>query len=79
MDSGTKKNIIKYFLTDINVFISVYLSFFSLSWITFKLTGSPAALGTIGFAQNLPFLLFSIYGGVLADRYDRKSLSLIHI
>lgn len=29
MTSDTKKNIIKYFLTDINVFISVYLSFFS--------------------------------------------------
>lgn len=73
MTGDAKRNIVKYFLTDINVFISVYLSFFSLSWITFKLTGSPAALGTIGFAQNLPFLLFSIYGGVLADRYDRKS------
>lgn len=72
MQPGEKSNIFRYFLTDINVFISVYLSFFSLSWITFKLTGSPAALGTIGFAQNLPFLLFSIYGGVLADRYDRK-------
>ncbi|MCC7159454.1 MAG: MFS transporter [Ignavibacteria bacterium] len=72
MQPGAKKNIILYFLTDINVFISVYLSFFSLSWITFKLTGSPAALGKIGFAQNLPFLLFSIYGGVLADKYDRR-------
>jgi MFS family permease len=72
MQPGEKSNIFRYFLTDINVFISVYLSFFSLSWITFKLTGSPAALGTIGFAQNLPFLLFSIYGGVLADKYDRK-------
>lgn len=72
MDKAEKRNIILYFTTDINVFISVYLSFFSLTWITFKLTGSSAALGTVGFAQNLPFLLFSIYGGVLADKYDRK-------
>ncbi len=72
MQSAEKRNIILYFTTDINVFISVYLSFFSLTWITFKLTGSPAALGTVGFAQNLPFLLFSIYGGVLADKYNRR-------
>jgi MFS family permease len=72
LQPGEKRNIILYFTTDINVFISVYLSFFSLTWITFKLTGSPAALGTVGFAQNLPFLLFSIYGGVLADKYNRR-------
>jgi MFS family permease len=37
------------------------------------MTGSPAALGVVGFAENLPFLLFSIYGGVLADKYDRRA------
>jgi len=72
MNPKLKRNIILYFLTDISVFISVYLSFFSMTWITFKMTGSPAALGTVGFAENLPFLLFSIYGGVLADKYDRR-------
>jgi MFS family permease len=72
MTLSLKRKIILYFVTDINVFISVYLSFFSMTWITFKMTGSPAALGVVGFAENLPFLLFSIYGGVLADKYDRR-------
>lgn len=72
MNPSLKRKIVLYFLTDINVFISVYLSFFSMTWLTFKMTGSPAALGVVGFAENLPFLLFSIYGGVLADRYDRR-------
>lgn len=72
MNPSLKHRIVLYFLTDINVFISVYLSFFSMTWMTFKMTGSPAALGVVGFAENLPFLLFSIYGGVLADKYDRR-------
>ncbi len=72
MDPKVKKNIIFYFLTDITDFICIYMSFFTLTWITFKLTGSPSSLGIVGFAENLPFLLFSIYGGVLADKYDRR-------
>ena len=74
MNPVVKRNIIFYFITDISVFTSVYMSFFTLTWITFKITGSPSSLGLVGFAENLPFLLFSIYGGVLADRYDRRRI-----
>lgn len=77
MMPSMKRNIIFYFLADINVFVSVYLSFFTLTWMTFLLTNSSAALGVVGFAENIPFLLFSIYGGVLADRHDRRKILLI--
>jgi MFS family permease len=31
-------------------------------------------LGAVGFAQSIPILLLSLYGGVLADRFERRRL-----
>lgn len=41
-----------------------------------KLTGSAAMVGLVGAVETLPFLLFSAYGGVLADRIDRRRIML---
>src|SRR3712207_2060937 len=44
-------------------------------WLVLDLTdGSHAALwlGASGFVRGLPLLLFSLYGGALADRLDRR-------
>jgi MFS family permease len=35
-------------------------------------------LGIVGFAGGLPLLLFSLFGGVLADRFNRKKLLLTY-
>lgn len=43
-------------------------------WLVLLLTNSPWWLGVLGFAQQLPALLFSLPGGVLADRLPRKKL-----
>jgi len=39
-----------------------------------QLTGSPLVVGTLGLAELGPLLVFGLYGGVLADRVDRKAL-----
>jgi MFS family permease len=41
-----------------------------------QITGSPLAVGLIGVAQVVPVVIFSLYGGALADRLDRKKLAL---
>lgn len=41
-----------------------------------KISGSTTMVGVVGAAETLPFLLFSIYAGVLADRMDRRKLML---
>jgi MFS family permease len=74
MDKLTKRNVVHYFISDISVFVSVYLTFLSMVWITFKLTDSPADLGLVGFVQNIPFMLFSVYGGVVADNHNRLKI-----
>jgi MFS family permease len=43
----------------------------------FTLTGSPLMVGLLNFAYFSPVLLFSLYGGVLADRYDRRRIVVI--
>jgi MFS family permease len=43
-------------------------------WLVYQLTGSAAMLGALGFAQSAPFLIFALYGGVLADRFERRRL-----
>jgi hypothetical protein len=39
-----------------------------------QLTGSPLVVGLLGMAELVPLLLFGLYGGVLADRFDRRAL-----
>ncbi len=46
------------------------------AFLVFEITGSAAALGGIYFASYSPQLLLSLFGGMLADRYDRRRLVL---
>lgn len=45
-------------------------------WLVLQLTDSPFWLGMVGFAQQVPALLFSMFGGVIADRAPRRQLLL---
>ena len=49
-------------------------------WLVLDMEQSNPAfwLGVVGFANGLPLLLFSLFGGVLADRFDRKKLLLTY-
>lgn len=44
------------------------------SWLILSLTGSSFFLGLDDFLAQLPILLFTLIGGVIADRYDRRHL-----
>lgn len=46
------------------------------SWLVLQLTHSALALATVGALQFLPILLFSLFGGVLADRLPKKRMLL---
>ncbi|MCA1552975.1 MAG: MFS transporter, partial [Chloroflexi bacterium] len=43
-------------------------------WLVYRLTGSPLALGLISFSQTVPILMFSLVGGVIADRVNKRRL-----
>jgi MFS family permease len=42
------------------------------NWLVLSLTGSATYLGLDAFLQQLPIMLFTLIGGVLADRLDRR-------
>ena len=42
------------------------------NWMVLSLTGSAFFLGLDTFLQQLPIMLFTLIGGVLADRHDRR-------
>lgn len=44
------------------------------NWLVLSLTGSAWYLGLDSFLGELPLLLFTLIGGVVADRYDRRRL-----
>jgi len=49
----------------------------AVSWLVYSLTQSKFMLGVSVFATLFPTALFSLYGGIVADRYDRYKILLI--
>jgi len=47
------------------------------SWLVYRLTGSSLLLGTVAFAGQIPVFLLAPIGGIIADRYDRRSILVI--
>jgi MFS family permease len=50
-----------------------------VAWQVYALTKDPLSLGLVGLAEALPFIGAALYAGHIADRHDRKVLSLIAI
>jgi MFS family permease len=48
----------------------------AISWLLYKITGSPLQLGVNGLFRALPALGLGIFSGTIADRFDRKKLLL---
>ena len=46
-------------------------------WLAYKLTDSPFLLSLVGALQFLPVLLFSLFAGVIVDRFPKKKLLFI--
>ncbi len=42
--------------------------------LVYRLTGSSLLLGTVAFAGQIPIAIFSVAGGALADRLDRRKI-----
>lgn len=49
----------------------------AIGWHIYDLTGSAMDLGLVGLVQFLPRLLFVLFAGVAADRFDRRRVAAI--
>ena len=57
--------------------IGTWMQIVAQNWLVVSLTNSPFFLGLDAFLQQLPIILFSLIGGVFADRYDRRRTLLM--
>lgn len=44
------------------------------SWLVFQLTNSAFLLGVVGFLGSIPIFILSLFGGVLADRVNKRNI-----
>jgi MFS family permease len=52
--------------------IGTWVQIVAQNWLVLSLTNSAFFLGLDAFLQQLPIILFTLIGGVFADRYDRR-------
>jgi MFS family permease len=58
--------------------VGVWMQRVAQDWLVLELSGgSPVALGVAAALQFLPILLLSLWGGVLADRLDKRRFLLV--
>jgi MFS family permease len=50
-----------------------------VAWQVYALTKDPLSLGLVGLAEALPFIGAALYAGHIADRHDRKLLSMVAV
>jgi predicted MFS family arabinose efflux permease len=56
--------------------IGTFVQQFAQSWLVYDLTKNPFYLGLDIFLGQLPIMMFSLFGGVFADRLDRRKMLL---
>lgn len=64
----------RYFIGQSIALIGGFAHNVAMAWLAFRLTGSVAVLGIVGFASLSPALIVSPFAGLLADRYPRREM-----
>jgi MFS family permease len=54
--------------------VGTWMQAFAQGWVVTSLTTSAFALGLVNFASSIPTLVLMPFGGVLADRVDRRRI-----
>jgi MFS family permease len=57
--------------------IGTWMQNVAQGWLVLTLTNSSFWLGVVGFAGSIPFLIFTLFGGVIADRANKRRLLLV--
>src|SRR5881275_3339247 len=57
--------------------IGTWMQTVGQSWLALELTNSAFLVGVVSAAGSFPILLLSLYGGVIADRYNKLRIVTI--
>lgn len=73
----THKDFRIYWLGQCISLMGTWMQNIGLTWLVFSITGSPFLLGLLETVRFLPITLFSLFAGVVIDKYPKKKLLLI--
>ena len=54
--------------------IGTWMEQTAMSWLVYQITGSKLLLGVVAAAGSAPMMVFSLWGGSLADRYPKRNI-----
>ena len=66
-----------WFMGQVVSIVGTWMQATAQGYLVYELTKSSAYLGYVSFANGLPTWLFSLYGGVIADRIPRRRMLVI--
>lgn len=67
----------RYWLGSLASIGATQLLILGKGWLVFELSGSPLKLGLLGAAGAAPQILVTLFGGVLADRLDKRRVLMV--
>jgi MFS family permease len=67
----------KYFYGQTTSLVGTWMQMTAQSWLVFTLTHSATDIGFVVALQTLPVLLLGPYGGVVADRVNKRRLMIV--
>jgi MFS family permease len=70
-------NFRRFFLGQSTSLVGTWMQTVAQSWLVYTLTHSATALGFVVALQTLPVLILGPYGGVIADRTDKRRLMIL--
>lgn len=70
------RNYFLYFSGQLVSLVGTWLQVVAEGWLVLTLTNSALLLGIVAAAASLPTLLFSLYGGLVVDRFPKKRILL---
>jgi MFS family permease len=72
-------NFLWYVASYVAVTLGTQIQATVVAWQVYAITRDPLSLGIVGLAEALPFIGAALYSGHIADRHNRKTLSLLAI
>ena len=64
-------------MSQVASFTGMQMQMVARGWLAFEITGSFASVGVVMMSWGIPMLLFSLHGGAVADRMNKRNLVLI--
>src|SRR5213080_3846615 len=68
------RNFRLFFYGQLVSLIGTWLQQTAMSWFVYEITGSKFLLGAVSAVGSAPMMIFSLWGGSLADRYPKRSI-----